>query len=226
MAATSSNGAQRTRAASALLEALERCWMRVRALHPQVPEVVLIVASSAGARGVSEKWGHFAPCRWQHQDEERHEVMIGGEGLKRGAAGVLETVLHEAAHGLAAARQAADTSRQGRYHNRRFKQIAAELGLQVEEMHPHGWARTELGEEARRLYVRQLRELERALVLWRRDEPERERGKGTSRLKLWQCGCEPPRKIRIAAGTAEQGPIMCGICGEEFEGDEEEESDG
>jgi hypothetical protein len=184
-----------------------------------VPEVVVIVASGAGANGGIEKWGHFAPHRWEHRDQERHEVMIGGEGLTRGAAGVLETVLHEAAHGLAAARGVGDTSRQGRYHNKRYKAIAAELGLKVEAMAPYGWAQTELSQEATRRYGRQLRELERALVLWRREEPPRGgRGKSTGDgHQLWLCSCEPPRRIRLSASTAEQGPIVCGICDEEFE---------
>jgi len=45
---------------------------------------------------------------------------------------VLGTLLHEAAHGMAATRQIKDTSRQGRYHNRRFAELAAELGITVE----------------------------------------------------------------------------------------------
>jgi hypothetical protein len=196
--------------------------------HPEVPEVILIVASGAGNNGGVERWGHFAECRWELNDQERHEVMIGGEGLRRGAAGVLETMLHEAAHGLATARGLSDTSRQGRYHNKRFRQVAAEIGLDVAEMKPFGWAHTELTEEARRRYAGCLRELERTLVLWRREEPERGRGESTSRLRLWVCSCDPPRKLRIAAGTAAQGPIYCGVCDQEFEQDvaEEDNEDG
>jgi hypothetical protein len=42
---------------------------------------------------------------------------------------VLDTELHEAAHGLAAARGIQDTSRQGRYRNARYRGLAEELGL-------------------------------------------------------------------------------------------------
>lgn len=220
------NGVPAERASSALVAALERCWARVRTLHPEVPEVVLIVASGAGQNGGVERWGHFAACRWEHQDQERHEVMIGGEGLRRGPEDVLGTVLHEAVHGLAATREITDTSRQGRYHNKHFRQLAQELGLTVSAQPPHGWARTELEEASRKRYAGCLRELERALVLWRREDPERGQGKSSSRLRLWECRCEPPRKIRVAAATAELGPIVCGICDEEFESDQEEaESD-
>jgi hypothetical protein len=38
-------------------------------------------------------------------------VLISGEGFQRGPVDVLGTLLHEAAHGLAYARQVQDTSR-------------------------------------------------------------------------------------------------------------------
>ena len=55
--------------------------------------------------------------------------MISGEGLRRSPREVLGTLLHEAAHALAHARGIKDTSRQGRYHNKHFKTLAEELGL-------------------------------------------------------------------------------------------------
>ena len=59
--------------------------------------------------------------------------MISGEGLARTPREVLGTLLHEAAHALAAARGITDTSRQGRYHNKKYAALAAELGLDVAE---------------------------------------------------------------------------------------------
>ena len=59
----------------------------------------------------------------------RPEVFITSELLADGAADVFGVLLHEAAHAIAAARGAKDTSRQGRYHNARFKLIAEEVGL-------------------------------------------------------------------------------------------------
>src|SRR6266542_565300 len=68
--------------------------------------------------------GHFAAHCWQVGDDDRHELLVGGEGLRRGARDVLATMLHEAGHGLAAARNLKDTSRQGRYHNAKYKALA------------------------------------------------------------------------------------------------------
>src|SRR6266545_1119836 len=63
----------------------------------------------------------------QHHHPDLPDVVIitgGGEGLRRGARDVLATMLHEAGHGLAAARNLKDTSRQGRYHNAKYKALA------------------------------------------------------------------------------------------------------
>jgi hypothetical protein len=79
-----------------------------------VPKAVLVVAS--GSEGKRVNWGHFAPHRWQVNGADRHEVLVGGEGLQRGPLEVLGMLLHEAAHGLAQARGIQDTSRGGRYH--------------------------------------------------------------------------------------------------------------
>ena len=34
-------------------------------------------------------------------------------------------------------------------------------------------------------------------------------------LAVAQCQC--PRKIRVAVGTLAEGPIICGVCGADFE---------
>jgi hypothetical protein len=68
------------------------------------------------------------------------EVFVGGEGLARGPADVLGTLLHEAAHALAHVRGIKDTSRQGRWHNARFKALAEEIGIQVTRDASIGWS--------------------------------------------------------------------------------------
>ena len=72
------------------------------------------------------------------------EVFVGGEGLVRGAADVLGTLLHEAAHALAHVRDIKDTSRQGRWHNARFKALAEEVGIEVAKDPRSGWSPTTL----------------------------------------------------------------------------------
>jgi hypothetical protein len=199
--------------ASLLLAALEHAWQTIRARHPDVPEAVLVVAS--GSAGKRLNLGHFAPHRWQVNGTDCHEVLVGGEGLHRGPLEVLGTLLHEAAHGLAQARSLQDTSRQGRYHNRRYAHLAGELGLEVASVKPIGWSATTVPEQTADVYAGQLEELAAALVLWRRQEHRIGTGTRSRNLLAAACGCG--RRIRAAKATLDEAPIVCGACQHPFE---------
>jgi hypothetical protein len=205
--------------ASLLVAALEHTWATIRQRHPDVPDAVLVVAS--GSEGKRLNLGHFAPHRWQVAGSDRHEVLVGGEGLQRGPTEVLGTLLHEAAHGLAQARGVQDTSRQGRYHNRRYAQLARELGLDVASVKPIGWSVTTVSEVTASAYAWQLEELQAALVLWRRQEHRI--GPGTRSRNLLACGCPCGRRIRAARATLAEAPILCGACAQPFEPEEPED---
>jgi hypothetical protein len=201
--------------AERLVAALSAAWRAIQAQHPQVPDVVLTLGSGTlGRRGKGEvTLGHFARGRWQlaepgegDQGEGLHELFVSGEGLRRGAADVLDTLLHEAAHGLAAVRGIQDTSRQGRYHNKRFKALGEELGLVI----------TEDGPQAEQRYVEVLGQLAAAMTAYRRDERSGLPGKSTStNLLVAECAC--PRKIRVARSTLDLAPIVCGACNNPFD---------
>jgi hypothetical protein len=209
-------------AASRLVAALEHAWAAIRAQHPQVPEVVVVVASGSDPRGTRLNLGHFAAGRWQlaspGQPTDRPEVLVGGEGLRRGPVEVLGTLLHEAAHGLAHARGISDTSRQGRYHNRRYATLARELGLDVAHTDPIGWSATTVPEATAARYADILAALAAALVLWRRAELAGPDAPGRLRNAL-ACSCACGRRIRVARSVWEAAPIVCGACAAPFEPD-------
>jgi hypothetical protein len=212
-------------AASRLVAALEHAWTTIRSHHPDVPQVVIVVASGSDPRSRRLSLGHFAAGRWQltspDQLTDRPEVLVSGEGLQRGPIDVLGTLLHEAAHGLAYARKVSDTSRQGRYHNRRYAALAGELGLEVAHVHPIGWSATSVPEPIAARYDEALAELGAALVLWRRAEQTSAAGPGRSRNALaCMCGCG--RRIRVARSVLELAPIVCGGCAEPFEPEDDE----
>ena len=206
-------------AASVLVAALEHTWMAIRARHPQVPEVVMAVASGSVGRRGDLKLGHFADRRWRVATAERPELFVGGEGLAAGPVEVLGTLLHEAAHGLAATRGVQDTSRQGRYHNRRYAALAGELGLTVQRAGSRGWTATQVPAETATVYDAVVDDLARALVLWRRAEHPGP-GKRASNLLAAVCGCG--RRIRAARSTLAQAPVLCGRCGGPFQPPEDE----
>lgn len=221
-----------------LVSALTATWRAIQAHHPEVPDVVLTLGSGTlGKRTRGEvTLGHFARGRWQLAEpgegdagEGLHELFVSGEGLRRGADDVLGTLLHEAAHGLAAVRGISDTSRQGRYHNRKFKALGEELGLTITEEDPTqkgggplGLSKTELGPEAKQRYAEQRRQLAAAITVYRRDEvPGRGRGGKSKSNNLLVAECACPRKIRVARATLAEAPIVCAACMGEFtaEGD-------
>src|SRR4051794_3091802 len=121
-----------------LVSALEAAWSAIRANHQEVPAVVIIVGSGTATK--QAKYGHFAPTRWQHGEQALAEVLISGEGLKRPVEEVFTTLLHEAAHALANTRGIKDTSRQGRWHNQKFAELANELGLDTTKDPRIGWS--------------------------------------------------------------------------------------
>jgi hypothetical protein len=210
----SSTGQSVEVAGSAVVAALEDAWTAIRGHHPDVPQVVIILGAGSESRRGLFKWGHFAAARWHVAGANRPEVLVSGEGLRRGAHQVLATLMHEAAHGIANTRQIRDTSRQGRWHNRRFATLAGELGLKVTQDKGTGWSQTHLTEQLATRYHEQLTGLSSALQLWR--HAELQLGTPTGSRNLLACSCECGRKLRVAKSTLEQAPIICGACDEPF----------
>jgi hypothetical protein len=224
--------------ASRLVEALEQVWAGIQDRHPDVPAVVVTLGSgSIGVPAGQLKLGHFAEQRWVTPGDPAGlaELFVGGEGLAAGPTGVLETLLHEAVHGIASVRGIQDTSRQGRYHNSRFRQLGEEIGLTITKTDPIGWSGTALAPGTAEEYVDELAVLTHALVSYRHSEhqlpavPGGGPGEGDAggigaggagaggRPKngySLTCGCR--RKIRASAAVAEAGPIVCGLCGTAF----------
>jgi hypothetical protein len=200
--------------ASLLVQVLEEVWLAIRRRHPQIPAVVIIVASGTETR--QTRWGHFASARWYVEHDERAEVMISGEALRLTPAEVLAVILHEAAHALAHARGIKDTSRQGRYHNKQFKNSAEELGLIVVHDQRNGWSASRVTHDTEYAYEDQLSALAEAMTLWRRSETTT--GPGTRRnTNLLAAACSCGRSIRVAASTLAEAPITCQACDGDFQ---------
>jgi hypothetical protein len=90
MSAEPDAGAQSTEVAgSAVVAALEDAWTAVRTHHPDVPQVVIVLGAGSETRRGLFKWGHFAAGRWHVAGANRPEVLVSGEGLRRGACDVL-----------------------------------------------------------------------------------------------------------------------------------------
>jgi hypothetical protein len=123
-------------------------------------------------------------------------------------------LLHEAAHGIAAARRVQDTSRQGRWHNGRYRAIAAELGLDAAHATGIGWGDTTVPAATAAMYSPELRYLAPELAAWRRPEQHGGDRAGGDDGAVARCPCG--RRIRVAGSVLDAGPIACGVCRGEF----------
>jgi hypothetical protein len=198
---------------SQLVAAMESVWTAARLRHPEIPSVVIVVAS-----GGRSKNGHFASRRWVHGGDggaEVHEVMVSGEGLARGAVAVFGTLVHEAAHALADKLDIPDTSNRGRYHNSRFKSLAESLGLEISKAPGIGWSVTSVPDATQAEYASEIEALNAALVLFRRHDL----ATSSADRNNAKASCECARNIRVAAGVLAAGPIICGLCDGEFKSD-------
>lgn len=188
--------------------------------------------------------GWFFEGAWRLGDRPVHELFLNGD--QRSERGVpisaeeevLVTLLHECCHVYAQANGIKDTSQDGRYHNRRFAEIALMIGLQIMKDSRIGHHTPQLSAWARDEYADLLSELKSGLVLVREPQltlsnPLSENDNqsktaddtdptsaGRSKYVFVSCRCRVGRGLRtgrFATGSWEPGAIGCHKCGGLFE---------
>jgi hypothetical protein len=218
-----------------LLEAARRCADTLPGLYEVLQDKVVVTSGGSAKRAL----GWFRRAAWRYADRRLDEVFVNADrsGAHPGtgaAEDVLVTLLHEACHVYAQANGVQDTSREGRYHNRRFGELAVAIGLTVVRNPVIGHETPGLVPWARETYADLLAELEDGLVLAR--EPAtmaKSPGGGvggdvgvsaaaaigsasSSRYVFACCNCAGARSnkvtIRIARGSWRPETIRCSVC--------------
>lgn len=207
---------------------------RTEALLPGIVEsveaVVMYVAGTPKFR-----YGHFMREAWRSEGRRSAEIVINAAYLDRSAEDVMTTLLHEMAHAYANEQNIWDTSRDGRYHNRRFGELAVQLGAHVVKDTKVGHRTQGLTSDGRRRYGDLLGELTAALTLVR--DPVRTAGvtappagstpslpivtgtHSSQRKYVFPvCRCldrhgRPEVVGRIAVGKWRTGKLLCTVCG-------------
>lgn len=209
---------------SGVVVALGAVWAAIRREDPEVPPVTVTVGDTRAERVCQD-----AGNQWPGPDELAaygHVLTVGPAVLEHGAAAVLEELLHAAAHGLAAVRGITETSRQGRYHNKRFAELAAELGLVAQnsgargwDAARHGWAATELEPGTVEPYASELDRLSTELAESPLPEPAdtRTAPRGGGRKIRALCACRDGAPIWASEHALTTHQPTCRICGQSFE---------
>ncbi|ATY17278.1 hypothetical protein CU254_42600 (plasmid) [Amycolatopsis sp. AA4] len=176
-------------------QAAARLWAAVQALHPELP----VTAPPINA--------HYP-----------------AEPLPKTAPAVAVSVLREAARTLADVRGEEVVRRGGRYHNKRFAELAAEVGLRAETdptkpvEQTGGFAVLSLPDDAKEAYREEIEGIR--AVLQAHPVPDIEPRaprltSGGAKLRA-ECSCTPPRKIYASKRELARGGIVCTWCGKPF----------
>lgn len=102
----------------------------------EIPTIT--IQSSVGA------YGHVSVQKIWHTNEfATHELNLSADYLNRPIDETVATLIHEACHLYALQNGIKDTSNRGVYHNKRFKDIAENIGhLHIEKHDKYGWTVT------------------------------------------------------------------------------------
>lgn len=100
-----------------------------------LPVPIITVQSKPGTMG------HCTVAKvWQRPDGSTYELNIAAEVLNYPIEETLDTILHEMVHLWRREKKIQECSRQGRYHNKRFKEEAEARGLECYYMgEKYGW---------------------------------------------------------------------------------------
>ncbi|MFI5615006.1 hypothetical protein [Amycolatopsis sp. NPDC051903] len=185
-------------------------------------------SGSAGGRYAGRDELDQAVARLWQAARERHAELPAtpaainarypNEPFPATAAAVTTSILREAVRELADARELTVTSRGGRYHNRTFRELAAEIGLSAEgdSTQARGFAELTLTPETADTYRDEIETIRAVLDAHPlpKPEPAPRRTTESGAKLLAQCAC--PRKIYAAAATLAGADIVCTTCRQPF----------
>jgi hypothetical protein len=212
-----------------LVEACEAAYKRIQEQHPEAPDAVVLIGS--GGSRAKNLLGHFAPDRWAKGENDKegnyvettvHEILIVAEQLHRGPKDIFTTIIHEAVHGIAKARNVKDVS--GRRHNKRFRNICDEVGLTPPETPDKylGFSEATLPDSTAWIYENEINRIKEALKFCRLMPSDKEKV-----VNSWNAECDCGRKVRVGkkvfdpeSSDPDDIQIECTICNSPFRVDD------
>ena len=110
----------------------------------ELPEVIITFVPTKKAHG------HMSSVPTWHADgsESKYELNISAYTISRSPEEICATLLHEQVHLYCNIKDIKDTSSDHRYHNKNFKRVAEDHGLNVDRRQD-GWSLTTLDDKAK-----------------------------------------------------------------------------
>jgi rubrerythrin len=145
------------------------------------PVITVSPDTTKGAYGWCTCWK-----AWKKNDnsESYYEINLCAEYLNREFENICETMIHEMVHLLNVQHDIQDTSRNGFYHNKRFKKTAEDHGLIVEKTSKYGWSMTKLNDDS----LEYIKTIDKQNFTLFRSKLPKKLGKG-SKAKKYVCEC-------------------------------------
>jgi hypothetical protein len=198
---------EKTESLSVITKALEDAHAIIRE-ETGAPRATITIGRS------SKVHGHFTQFKpWQAGTENFHEIFLSAPSFSRGARATLGTLLHEVAHSLDLQNGIQGTTAEG-YHNKKFKNTAESLGLEIGQVKGKGWTDTKVPDSCVARWQEAHDIIEAALRLTATaDEGAKAKGRNKN-LKVAVCGCG--EKIRLSATVLEKCAPICQACEEMF----------
>lgn len=120
----------------------------------QKPVITVSPDTTKGAYGWCTSWKAWATAS-DSEGDGYYEINMCAEHLNRSFNEICSTLLHEMVHLWNLQNDIQDTSRNGSYHNKKFKEAAEQHGLIIDKDEKYGWTRTSLNKEAE-VYINSL----------------------------------------------------------------------
>lgn len=181
----------------------------------QVPVITVSPDTTSGAYDWCTSWKAWkqkdlAAESEQQEPDGYYEINMCAEHLARPFKEVCGTLLHEMVHLWNLQTGVQDTSRGGTYHNKKFKKVAEEHGLIIDQHPKYGWTITTLNAEAVQ-FIDSIAKDEQGFGIYRSKLPKFKAASNSS-SKKYVCPC-----CGTIIRATKEVHVTCTDCGVEFE---------
>ena len=143
-------------------------------------------------------------------DEGMYEINLSAQFLNRPISEIASTLIHEMCHQWARVNNFQDTARSGSFHNKLFREIAEDHGLNAEYVHGRGWTATSLNERAAKLLNNFVEKHPQTLIY--REMPIKVKRVRDVSIRKYVC---PDCEVSVRATKAVN--VVCGDCNKQMQ---------